>query len=46
MTGDREWRTRSSRDEPGSLFSDGLNIFDVHSKSDKEALNGTKYSEW
>ena len=34
LTGEREWATRSSRDEPGSLFSDGLNIFDVHSKSD------------
>jgi len=46
MTGEPEWGTRSSRDEPGSLFSDGLNIFDVHSKSDKIALDGRKYSEW
>ena len=46
LTGEREWATRSSRDEPGSLFSDGLNIFDVHSKSDKIALDGTKYVEW
>jgi general secretion pathway protein G len=46
LTGEREWATRSSRDEPGALFSDGLNIFDVHSKSDKIALDGTKYVEW
>ncbi len=46
MTGKREWRTRSSRDEPGSLFSDGVNIFDVHSTSDAEALDGTRYEQW
>jgi general secretion pathway protein G len=46
ITGEREWATRSSRDDPGSLFSDGTNIFDVHSKSDKVALDGTNYTEW
>jgi general secretion pathway protein G len=46
MTGEREWGTRSSRDEPGSLFTDGINIFDVHSMSDKVALDGTSYVEW
>ena len=46
MTGSTEWRTRSSRDRPDSLFSDGINIFDVRSTSDKVALDGTKYSEW
>ena len=46
ITGEREWGTRSSRDEPDSLFSDGINIFDVHSLSDKVALDGTSYREW
>lgn len=46
FTLEREWGTRSSRDRPGSLFSDGVNIFDVHSKSDAVALDGTRYSEW
>ena len=46
ITGEAEWRTRSSRDRPGSLFSDGINIFDVHSTSDAVALDGTRYSEW
>lgn len=46
ITGGTEWRTRSSRDRPDSLFSDGINIFDVRSKSDKIALDGTRYSEW
>ena len=46
MTGEREWGTRSSRDGPESLFSDGTNIFDVHSMSDKVALDGTRYRTW
>jgi general secretion pathway protein G len=46
ITGDDEWATRSSRDEPESLFSDGINIFDVRSKSDKIALDGTRYNTW
>ena len=46
MTGTREWATRSSRDEPGTMFGSGINIFDVRSKSDKVALDGTRYSEW
>ena len=46
MTGSAEWATRSSRDEPGSLFTDGINVFDVHSTSDAVALDGTRYSEW
>lgn len=46
MTGETEWGTRSSRDRPGSTFSDGINVFDVHSKSDKIALDGTRYDSW
>jgi general secretion pathway protein G len=46
ITGKREWGTRSSRDRPDAMFTDGINIFDVRSTSDKVALDGTKYSEW
>jgi general secretion pathway protein G len=46
ITGDDEWGTRSSRDRPDALFSDGINIFDVYSQSDKVGLNGVPYSEW
>lgn len=46
MTGTTEWGTRSSRDAPDALFSDGINIFDVYSKSDKIGLNGVPYREW
>ena len=46
MTGEREWGTRSSRDRPDALFSDGINIFDVYTKSDKVGLDGTRYQQW
>jgi general secretion pathway protein G len=46
MTGTTEWGTRSSRDRPDALFTDGTNIFDVHTTSEKLALDGTKYRDW
>ena len=46
MTGEADWATRSTRDRPDALFSDGINIFDVRSKSDKVGLNGVPYKEW
>ncbi len=46
MTGKAEWETRSSRDRPGSSFTDGINVFDVYSSSDKVALDGTPYATW
>ena len=46
MTGDTEWATRSSRDQPDSLFTDHINIFDVRTKSEKVALDGTRYDQW
>ena len=46
MTGKADWATRSSRDEPGAMFSDGINIFDVRSRSEAVALDGTRYVEW
>jgi general secretion pathway protein G len=46
ITGKNEWATRSSRDRPDSLFSDGVNVFDVRSTSEAVALDGTRYREW
>jgi general secretion pathway protein G len=47
FTGKTEWETRSSRDPPDALFSDGINIFDIRSKSRKLSLDGkTRYNEW
>ncbi len=46
ITGLAEWDTRSSRDDPKSMFSDGINIFDVRSTSEKVGLDGTRYNTW
>lgn len=46
MTGEADWGIRSSTDDPDSIGGNGDDVFDVYSKSDGIALNGTKYSEW
>lgn len=47
MTGkDDTWQFRSSYQTPDSSSWDNINVFDVRSGSDEEALNGEKYSDW
>jgi general secretion pathway protein G len=46
MTGKAEWNLRSMQDEPNSDSWGGQNVFDVASKSQAKALDGTKYSDW
>lgn len=46
MTGNTDWGLRSNQDDPDSDSFGGQNVFDVHSKSDGIALDGTKYSTW
>ena len=46
MTKSTEWAIRSMQDDPDSTSGSGDNVFDVHSKSDATALDGTKYSTW
>jgi general secretion pathway protein G len=46
MTGRTEWGLRSNQDDPDSTSWGGNNVFDVFSKSDATALDGTKYSTW
>jgi general secretion pathway protein G len=46
MTGNNEWGVRSNSDDPDSDSSNGENLFDVYSKSEQTAMNGTKYKEW
>lgn len=46
MTGESNWRLRSSYQEKGTDSWDDVNVFDIHSSSDEEALNGEKYSDW
>lgn len=40
------WGLRSYGDEPDSTQWGGGNVFDVYSKSDKTALDGSKYNTW
>jgi general secretion pathway protein G len=47
MTGkDNTWQFRSSYQTADSTSWDDVNVFDVRSGSDEEALNGEKYSDW
>ena len=46
MTGKAEWTLRSMQDDPNSDSWGGQSVFDVASKSQGIALDGTKYSDW
>ena len=46
MTGKAEWGLHSMQDDPTSDSYGGQSVFDVYSKSQGTALDGTKYSEW
>jgi general secretion pathway protein G len=46
MTGKAEWGLRSMQDDPKSESYGGQSVFDVYSKSQGTALDGTKYSDW
>lgn len=46
MTGEKDWKFRSSYQTKDDESWDEVNVFDVRSSSDGEALNGEKYSDW
>ena len=46
VTGQADWGLRSMQDDPDSTSWGGQNVFDVYSKSQGTALDGTKYSTW
>jgi len=46
LTGEADWGLRSYQDEPDSMSWGGQNVFDVYTKSDGTALNGTRYRDW
>jgi general secretion pathway protein G len=46
MTGNTEWGLRSMQDDPTSDSWDGNNVFDVYTKAQGTALDGTKYKDW
>jgi general secretion pathway protein G len=46
MTGKTDWGLRSMQDEPDSDSWGEQNVFDVYTKSEGTALDGTKYKTW
>jgi general secretion pathway protein G len=46
MTNSTEWGMRSYTDRPDSTSWGGSNVYDVYTKSDGKALDGTKYKDW
>ena len=46
MTGKAEWGLRSMQDDPSSDSWGGQNVFDVYTKAQGTALDGSKYKEW
>jgi len=41
-----EWGLRSTQDKADSTRWSGLNVYDVYTKSEGTALDGTKYKDW
>jgi general secretion pathway protein G len=46
MTNSTEWGQRSYQDDPKASSWGGQNVFDVYTKSEGTALDGTNYREW
>lgn len=46
MTNSTDWGLRSNQDDPDSDSWGGQAVFDVYTKSEKTALDGTKYKDW
>ena len=46
MTGKDEWGMRSNQDDADSDSWGGQAVYDVFTKSEGSALDGTKYKEW
>lgn len=46
MTGESDWKLRSSYQGADDMNWDEINLFDIRSSSKETALDGTKYSDW
>ena len=46
MTNSAEWGLRSNQDDADSDSFGGQNVYDVYTKSEGTALDGTKYKSW
>ena len=46
MTGKADWGLRSYQDLPNTTTWGGQSVYDVYSKAEGKALDGTKYKDW
>ncbi len=46
MTGTYDWGLRSYQDKPDSTVWGEENVYDVYTKSQAKAIDGTKYADW
>ena len=46
LTGSTDWGKRSYQDAPDAKVWGGQNVFDVYTKAEGRALDGTKYRDW
>lgn len=46
ITGQAEWGLRAVQDDADSTSWGGKNVFDVYSKSQATATDGTRYADW
>jgi general secretion pathway protein G len=46
MTSSTDWGMRSYTDKPDSTSWGGSNVYDVYTKSEGKALDGSKYRDW
>jgi general secretion pathway protein G len=46
MTNSTDWGMRSFQDEPNAGAWGGQNVFDIYTKSDGIALDGSRYKDW
>lgn len=46
MTNSTDWGKRSYQDRPDATSWGGQNVYDVYSKSEGTALDGTRYRDW
>lgn len=41
-----QWVLRGYQDEPDALSWNGRDVYDIHTRSDRTAIDGTHYREW
>jgi general secretion pathway protein G len=46
FTGSTDWGKRAYNDAPDAKMWGGGNVYDIYTKYDGKALNGTKYRDW